>query len=206
MRAREPHEPLHERTSELLARIAAEQDGATIGFGELIDRFGRRAFALLLVIAVVPAFIPSPVGAGAISGPLLAFAGVQILIGREHPWLPRWLRDKRIERTAIANFNARFGRFLSGLERMCRVRWPFTLEGHGFRITGLLIIGHGIALALPIPLTNYPFGFVLLLVAIAMLEGDGLILAIGWALMSACIALVIGVSDLVWRTMSQWLG
>jgi hypothetical protein len=49
-------------------------------------------------------------------------------------------------------------------------------------LTGLQLALLGFLLSLPIPFTNYPFGIILLLYAIALIERDGRLLIIGWVL------------------------
>ena len=48
--------------------------------------------------------------------------------------------------------------------------------------TGALIFILAILIALPIPLTNYPFGFILLIYCIALIERDGIAMLIAWLL------------------------
>ena len=46
--------------------------------------------------------------------------------------------------------------------------------------TGLLLVLLGLLLALPIPFTNYLFGGLLLLFALALLERDGALMIVAW--------------------------
>jgi hypothetical protein len=63
-------------------------------------------------------------------------------------------------------------------------------------ISGLLLVVLGGLLALPIPLTNYPFGLVLLVFAVALIERDGRTMALAWALGAAeVLAVVLFVDD-----------
>ena len=66
----------------------------------LLAGLGRRAFGMLLLVAILPAFIPIPVG-GAISGPLVMLIGVQLLVGRRRPWLPRGIAESGPHRSAL---------------------------------------------------------------------------------------------------------
>ena len=54
--------------------------------------------------------------------------------------------------------------------------------------TGLLLVLLGLLLALPIPLTNYLFGAILLLFALAMLERDGALMLVAWACGATAVA------------------
>jgi hypothetical protein len=46
--------------------------------------------------------------------------------------------------------------------------------------TGLLLLLLGVLLSLPIPLTNYLFGGIILLFALALLERDGALMLVAW--------------------------
>lgn len=176
-----------ERTSELLARVAHDTSSPTVLLADLLDAFGVRGYGILMVFASLLAFLPTPVGAGAIAGPLTGLLGLQMLAGQQHPWLPGWIARRGISRQAIGRFLARFGRWLNALERLCRPRRVELLGKAGVHLTGLLVVGHSVVLALPIPLTNFPLAAVLILAAMSLIEDDGLLLAVSWVLMSSTI-------------------
>ena len=56
------------RTSELLHDFAKAGESDKLELGELVDHFGARAFGVLMIVAVLPSLIPTPVGAGGLSG------------------------------------------------------------------------------------------------------------------------------------------
>ena len=195
-----------ERTSSLLERIAREDGGPDVSLGELLDRFDGRAFGVLVVVATLPAFLPTPVGAGAIAGPLVVLLGLQMLAGLQHPWLPQWLRRRSFARIRIDHLLDRLGDGMAKVERLCRPRAGIMLQGAGWRLTGGLMALHGVALSLPVPLTNYPFGFVLVILAIALVERDGALVAACWALMLLCIGIVLALGDAILDTLRHYLG
>jgi hypothetical protein len=196
MTAGEPRE----RTSELLAGIATAAGADSVPLGEIVDRFGVRGFGILLILGTLAAFLPTPVGAGAIAGPVVILVGVQMLFGMRRPWLPRWLRDKTVSRAAIGRLLERLRGVLARLERVSRPRWVALFAGAWPPLTGLLVIGHGVVLALPIPLTNYPLALVLLLAGVALIEDDGIVLAVSWVLMAATIVTFLLLSG----TLMEW--
>ena len=163
-------------------------DGFTIGDPDellplqgLLAGLGRRAFGMLLLVATLPAFIPIPVG-GAISGPLVMLIGVQLLAGRRRPWLPRFIARRGPHRDALVRFHRLIVPWLSRLERLVRPRLALLLQQRAaMMLTGLLLVLLGFLLSLPIPLTNYLFGGLLLLFAFAMLERDGALMLLAWA-------------------------
>ena len=71
---------------------------------------------------------------------------------------------------------------------MCRPRFESLTRQPVHRISGFLLVVTGVALALPIPFTNYVFGLLLLVFAVALIERDGIVLMLAWA---ASIAIAI---------------
>jgi hypothetical protein len=170
-------------TSEILTRLVERPEPASLHFDDLVEAFGRRAFGALLVIACVPAFIPVPFGVGAISGVLVAAVGLQMLLCLRQPWLPQRLRTRNLPRARLRSFNQRMGGALAKLERLCRPRLNGLAErAASGAFTGLQLVLLGLLMALPIPFTNYPFGVLLMLYALALVERDGALLLVAWAL------------------------
>lgn len=186
--ARTPHPGDALRTSSLIEAIGTATNGESVSFDELLDEFRERAFGALLLLVLLPTFIPVPIGIGAITGPFIALIGLQMLLTFQHPWLPKWIGKRRIQRATVKRFGDRFKRFLSWLEKACAPRLVDFLEHRSTRaFTGLQLALLGFLLSLPIPFTNYPFGFILLVYAIALIERDGRLLIIGWVLGIAAI-------------------
>jgi hypothetical protein len=177
------HDSKAPSTSQILRDLAALPDPIQPRVEDLLAAFGRRAFGALLLLATMPSFIPLPFGVGAISGPLVSLVGLQMLLCLRQPWLPRRLCEKVVPKARLVGFNTRLGGLLARIERLCRPR----LNGLSTRVisiafTGAQLVLLGLLLALPIPLTNYPFGLLLVLYALALIERDGILLLIAWVL------------------------
>lgn len=170
-------------TSSLLEAIGSAENGESVTFDELLDEFRERAFGALVLLILLPTFIPVPIGIGAVTGPCIALIGLQMLLTFQHPWLPGWLGRRRLKRATVKRFGERFRPLLSRLEKICAPRMVDFLEHRSTRaFSGLHLILLGFLLSLPIPFTNYPFGIILLLYAIALIERDGRLLIVGWVL------------------------
>jgi len=181
------HEP---RTTDLLRTALDTHPGDQIALGEFLDPLGERAFGFLLLALALPNFIPVPTGIGGVMGVLVVLVGLQMLCGFEHPWLPHALRRRALARTSVEHFIDRITPVLRWLERLCRPRWESLPRRPGHRISGFLLVLTGIGLALPIPFTNYPFGLLLIVFAVALIERDGLVLLIAW-IASAAVAITL---------------
>jgi hypothetical protein len=172
-----PHEA---GTRALLDAYAIGDPDEILRLGDLVGGLGRRAFGMLLFIATLPAFIPIPIG-GAISGPLVVLIGAQLVGGMRRPWLPRFIANRGPHRHALARFDRRISPMLARLEKLVRPRLEALLDHRAASMfTGLLLVLLGLLLSLPIPLTNYLFGGLLLLFAFALLERDGALMAVAW--------------------------
>lgn len=196
------------RVSHVLADLAQSDAGDSVTLGAILQRFHTRAYGVLLMLVLIPAFIPLPVGAGAISGPLVSLIGLQMLLTLRQPWLPRRALQREIRRATLARFGERMQRFLGRLERACKPRliW-LTHDVRAHLFTGLQLLLLGVLLSLPIPLTNYPFGLLLLLYAFAIVERDGALLIVAWVLgcatIIACAFLSTEVVELAQQVLSR---
>jgi hypothetical protein len=168
------------RTTELLRDALDAHDTDRISLEALLDPLRSRAYGFVLLLLTIPNFIPVPTGIGGIMGTLVAALGVEMLFGLEHPWIPRWLREKTMSRESLGRFLDRIDPITRRLERLCKprlerlTRRPLTIA------SGLVMVLLGIMLALPIPFTNYLFGAMLLAFAFALVERDGVLLVMVW--------------------------
>ena len=168
---------------DVLADGNGDADAVPMTIGGVLDQFRARAFGIFLLISVLPAFVPLPVGAGAISGPLISLAGLQMLVLMAHPWVPKFMSRRPLSREGMAKFRNRTSRLLRWVEKISRPRTEVIIDHPAARLfTGLLLVVLGALLALPIPATNYPFGLILLIYAIALIERDGRMMLVAWAL------------------------
>lgn len=170
-------------TRALLHALAEGAQGQDLTLGAMLDQFRERAFGVFLLICVLPAFVPLPVGAGAVSGPLVSLVGLQLLAQMDHPWVPGFLSRRPLSRASVVKFRDRTAGLLRRLEKFSRPRAEALIENRFARtFTGLLLVLLGAMLALPLPATNYPFGLILLAFAIALIERDGRLMALAWTL------------------------
>ena len=175
------HRPPHAGIRALLDDFALGDPNQVLRLGDLLSGFGQSAFGMLLFIAVLPAFIPIPGVGGAIGGPLVILVGAQLLIGLSRLWLPGFIARRGPHRSALITFRSLLSPWLARLEKLIRPRLHVVLDHKlALSFTGLLLILLGVLLALPIPFTNYVFGVLLLLFALALLERDGALKLVAW--------------------------
>ena len=184
MRPADRPEGIHEAgTRVLLDGFATGDPDDVLQLGAVFAGLGKRSFGMLLFVSTLPAFIPIPGVGGAISGPLVALIGAQLLVGLRKPWLPAFIARHGPHRHSVSRFRDLLSPWLARLERVVRPRASGMLDHRlASAVTGLLLILLGLLLSLPIPFTNFLFGALLLLFSLALLERDGLLMGVAWAM------------------------
>lgn len=169
--------PSYVPTSVHLATLLekAESDKVTVGW--LIGQLGARSFGLTLFIMAVIALVP---GASTIVGVLIAWPAIQMILGHRVPVLPGMFTRRKI---SVARLD-RAIRFavprLRWLERLFKPRWPMGLRATE-RATGLLMLLLGVTLISPFPFSHLIPAAVIMLLALAYLEEDGIALLVALA-------------------------
>lgn len=205
-RRRKRNRPHRAGTRALLAALAVGPPEETLSLREILEGLGRSLFGMLLFIAILPAFLPVPGVAGGLSGPLVMLVGAQLLAGMRRPWLPSFISRRGPTRATVARFEHRIGPWLRRLERLVQPRLTALLDHRvATMFTGLLLVLLGLLLMLPIPFTNYLFGILLMLYAMALLERDGMLMLIAWATGIVAIVTFGIVGGTLANAATQWL-
>lgn len=190
-------------TRALLDQLAEGDPDDLIHLGDLMTGLGRRAFGVLLLIAIPPSFLPGV--AGVISTPIVLLVGLQLMGGMRRPWLPKWLATRGPHRSTLIKFDKWFSPVLAKLEKAVKPRMTGLLDHRlAGMVSGLLLILLGVLLALPIPLTNGIFGGLLLLFALALLERDGALMAVAWTTGAAAVAVFGILSGNLAAMLARW--
>ena len=166
---------------ERLERRVSHEHGLTID--ELMHALEGKGHAAIITVLALPFSQPIQVpGLSMPFGLVLFYSGLRIAFAQE-PWLPGWLRVKKIPpATAMALLEA-LRKVASLAEKILHPRWtqlcrnPFLHRLHGILIAFLSIL---LALPLPIPMSNMLAAIPIVLIALALLEDDGLYLAAGY--------------------------
>ena len=165
----------------LLAMFERGDPDEHLPLGKVLQGLEQSAFGVFLFIAILPAFIPIPGIGGAVSSPLVFLIGIQLLFGMSRPWLPGFIARRGPKRSTVHRFLGKISRPLRRLDRMLKPRLQALIVPLPARmLTGVLLLLVGLLLSLPIPFTNYLFGFQLLLFALALLERDGALMLFNW--------------------------
>jgi hypothetical protein len=161
----------------------------------MVDALGERGFGVLLILLALPNCIPFPgvPGVSFVTGMAIFYIAIQLILARDEPALPAWLNRKSFTRGQLAGFIEKTNPLLRWLEKPVRPRLPSMVSGSGERIIGVVAMIHAVTLALPIPMGNLPQGIALILLALALIELDGLMAIFGYLASIAAVAWLIAV-------------
>jgi hypothetical protein len=188
--------------SDVLHRLHSNAPSGGFTLGWLIDGLDRHSFGVIILLLAVLAFVP---GVSVVAGLLLLISGCEMALGHDAPAFPRRIATHRLPIRHLAAVMARAVPVLRWLEKFTHPRWP-TPRAATQRFVGALIALLSVALiGIPIPLGNVIVALAIATVALAYLEQDSLLLAIGFVLCAAVLALTGALARAAWVGAS-WLG
>ena len=164
----------------------------TVTLGELRDRLARRGFGLLMIVLALPTLIPVlPPGSAAVIGLLYILLSLQMLFGKDEPWLPARLGRYRLSVRTIRALRNRGIPFLRRIERLSRPRLLPLDDRIVSRGVAVIVLLLGIILVPPFPFLNTLPALAVLIMGIGLLNRDGVFIATG-ALLTVAVILVVG--------------
>lgn len=181
----------HASLSELLTDIVADQTRERVSVGDLLAMAGDRAFGALMFVFALPNLVPTPPGTSAVLGLPLVMLSFQMLYGRRTPWLPEMIAARSIARTDLAAVVSRAVPFLKRTERFLKPRLRVLVSPLAERSLALVLLVLSIILFLPIPLGNILPAAAICVMALALVEHDGVAAMIG-------VLIGLGAMLLVW--------
>lgn len=161
-----------------------ERDGLTLR--DIRDHLDERGFGLMILILSIPCLVPALYGVPQVLGiPLLLLAG-QMLVGRQEPWLPSGVLDRRVPASWLKRMADFADNRLRWTERLSRARLKMFADGPAEQVAAFFMIVAIVTIVLP--MTNTVPSVGLALMAAGLIQRDGLFVlagmavAAGWAL------------------------
>ncbi len=185
--------PTAKATLSLMLQTLADDDSRErISVGDLLAVLGDRALAALLFVFAVPNVLPVPPGTSTILGAPLVFLAAQLAFGRR-PWLPALIARRTMTRSDFAALVRRIGPWLARAERLLRPRAIWLALPPMEYLVGLVCLLLAIVLVLPVPLGNMLPALAISMLALGILERDGIWILAGLASAAASAVVVSGV-------------
>jgi hypothetical protein len=187
-----PHGAAGPLLSELLQSLALQDGRERVSVRDLIDALGERALGALLFLFAFPNVLPVPPGTSAVLGVPLVFLAAQLMLGLR-PWLPRVLSSRSMSQADFAATVRRITPWVQRGERLLRPRLGWLARPPMEYALGAVCLFLAIVVALPIPLGNVLPAVSISLLALAIVERDGLWVLAGLGVAVLATGVVSGV-------------
>jgi hypothetical protein len=159
--------------------------------GQMLEQFDSRAFGAMLLVFGLLNCLPLPPGSSTIlSLPILLLAP-QIAWGSDIPWLPRKLVEHPLKRDDLRGLFRRLTPIVRRMELVTRPRVEILFGPIGERLIGVVCTLLALVLVLPIPLGNLAPGATVAVLALALLQRDGLLVLLGYLMAAVSVGLLV---------------
>lgn len=179
----QPIDESPQTVSQVLHTLSQQDPHSPISVGHIMDALGYRGFGMLLVVfCAIPALpIPAQGIATVLAIPVLLIA-LQIIIGKRTPWLPKWITRKTIAGKTFITAIEKLTPYLHFFERFTKPRLLYMTTSIGERFIGIFAFIFAISMALPIPFSNTVPSAGIVVMALGLIERDGLAVKCGMIL------------------------
>jgi hypothetical protein len=167
-----------------LLMLANDSRKERIMISDVMSVSGDRAALALILLFALPNVMPVPPGTSAVLGAPLLFLAAQAALGKK-AWLPPSIAGRSISRARFAAWVDRGQLWLARAGGLLRPRLQWLADPAPTRVVGALCLVLALILFLPIPLGNMPPALAISMLALGVLERDGV-----WVLAGIAIGLV----------------
>lgn len=170
--------------SRRLARLKAHAaEAGSVSLDELMSAMGRSSIAFAILILSLPALTPIPGPFGMVFGTCLAIVSIQIIAGFRRIWLPQFLGRRQISGGTIDLMVRYTAPMVAKVEtRLRKNRMRHFAGPRAQAFLGIPVLLLAIAVALPIPFGNFLPVAALIMIALGLMERDGLVALLGVAM------------------------
>lgn len=176
---------------EMLDRIGESSDEeGRVTLGSIVESVGGRSFGplLLLVGLIMTSPLSGMPGLPTTMGILVVLIAGQILFGKDHFWLPRWVLKRSFEQRKISKVVGWLRPPARFVDRWLRPRLPAFVKGWRIHLISFFCVAIGAVMPVMelVPFSAHAAGLALTAFGLALIARDGLLALIAFV--------VIGVS------------
>jgi len=196
-----------DRLSDLLMRQTAMVTSERVTLADMAAFLGDRSIGGLLLVLALPMALPVPApGISVLFGVPLIVISAQLALGYRRAWLPGRIARRSVSRSAFSAIVDRMLPTLRRLERIVRPRAGW-LAGPWARVpVGIICLVLAIIITLPVPLGHVVPGTAISVLALGLIERDGVAIALGILTAVCGLAVVIIASAGILNAARLWQG
>ncbi|MDR5897826.1 exopolysaccharide biosynthesis protein [Halomonas vilamensis] len=171
------------------------RDNEKVSLGMVVESIGSRSFGPLLMLIGITLFSPLSgiPGMSVFMGSFIMLIAVQMLLGREQFWLPRYILNRSIEHSKLQKALNWLNKPARGIDRFLKPRLTFLVNNGGsYGIASLCVV---IGLFMPfmelLPFSSSTAGLALLLLGLALVVHDGLLVLLAISIFTTTSTLIL---------------
>jgi hypothetical protein len=179
-----------DRLSDLLMRQAAMVTSEHVTLGDMAEFLEDRSIGGLLLVLALPMALPVPApGLSVLFGVPMIVISAQLALGYNRAWLPTRLARRSVPTSTFLTIVERILPALRRLEHIVRPRAGW-LAGPWARLpVGIICLVLAIIITLTVPLGHVVPGTAIFVLALGLIERDGIAIALG--IITAVIGLLV---------------
>lgn len=196
MTARNDEPDVAELTSiaAVLDRVDAAAEAEELSFRDVVEAVGEASFVPVLMapaLAVVTPLSGIPLFSS-FCGLIIVLVSVQMVLDRDHLWLPGWIMRRRFPGHRVRQATGRIRGFTGYIDRHARNRLEFLQHRPFPQITEVVCMFCGLAMPFLelVPFTSSLLGLAVTLLSLALLVRDGLLVLFGLAAVAGAVGLL----------------
>ncbi len=187
--------------SEILEKVGQKQKGGKTKISELMEDFHENGILLAVIFFSLPVAIPLPYPPGftTVMGIPLMILSIQMLLGNKKVSLPQKINDYELKNSTLRAISDKVVPRLVSVEKYVKPRFSFAKSVYCEQFIGFISLLAAFSVALPIPLTNAIPALGIAVMALGLLNRDGLVIIVGFFIT------VIGLLVAIGAVLASWV-
>lgn len=155
-----------------------------VSFGDVLDKFGSRSFAPVMMVLALLELTPIGVipGVPSLLAACILLIAAQMLFGRKHIWVPDWIANRSVSGDKMHTATEKLDGTAEKLDNLSGSRLEFLTRGPAIQAAALVIM---ILCLLVAPLEVLPWAsmgpmLAIAIISLAIMARDGLAMLVAW--------------------------
>ncbi|WP_341757562.1 exopolysaccharide biosynthesis protein [Candidatus Tisiphia endosymbiont of Ditula angustiorana] len=170
------------KVSSVFYKLGQKEKKEKTRISELLVDFHENGLLLMILFFAIPVAIPLPYPPGftTIVGIPLMILSMQMLLGFRQVSLPSKINNYQISNGILINISDKIVPKIKFVEKYIRPRFSFAASIYCEQFIGLISLICSIAISIPLPLTNAIPALGITIMALGLLNRDGLTIVLGF--------------------------
>ena len=187
--------------SETLQKIGHKRKNGKTKISELMEDFHENGLLLAMIFFALPVAIPLPYPPGftTLMGIPLMILSIQMLMGSKKVRLPEKINNYELKNSTLKSISDKIVPIIENIEKYMKPRFDFASSVYCEQFVGLISLIAATAVAIPLFMTNAIPALGITVMALGLMNRDGLIIIAGF------IISIVGVAIAIAAVIASWL-